>query len=147
MGHEQAKFRQYDQVLSNHFSRTSVDYFWKASGGISGSGTIAAGTYEVNISGLPVNEIITLNLKPDNLKAIKIRNPQLNPERLKLIDVTQWGTVQWSTMKNAFMDCHNLNITATDVPDLSNVSDISSMFQGCYSLNGPANIGTGIQRM
>ncbi|MEN0083026.1 MBG domain-containing protein, partial [Flavobacterium lindanitolerans] len=121
---------------------TSVDYFWKASGGISGSGTIAAGTYEVNISGLPVNEIITLNLKPDNLKAIKIRNPQLNPERLKLIDVTQWGTVQWSTMKNAFMDCHNLNITATDVPDLSNVSDISSMFQGCYSLNGPANIGT-----
>ncbi|MGJ1386732.1 MBG domain-containing protein [Sphingobacterium spiritivorum] len=120
----------------------SVDYFWKASGGSSGSGTIAAGTYEVNISGLPANEIITLNLKPDNLKAIKIRDLQLNPERLKLIDVTQWGTAQWSTMKNAFMDCYNLNITATDVPDLSNIADMSRMFQGCRSLNGPANIGT-----
>ncbi|WP_448606010.1 MBG domain-containing protein [Paenimyroides ceti] len=119
----------------------SVDYFWMASGGSSGSGTIAAGTYEVNISGLPANEIITLNLKPTHLKTIKIIDQQPNPERLKLIDVTQWGTAQWSTMENAFMNCHNLNITATDVPDLSNVGDMSRMFQGCRSLNGPANIG------
>ncbi|WP_198137130.1 BspA family leucine-rich repeat surface protein, partial [Sphingobacterium spiritivorum] len=120
----------------------SVEYFWMASGGSTGNGTIAAGTYEVNISGLPANEIITLNLKPTHLKAIKIRDLQLNSERLKLTDVTQWGTAQWSTMKNAFIDCHNLKITATDVPDLSNVGDMSRMFQGCYSLNGPANIGT-----
>ncbi|WP_181875970.1 BspA family leucine-rich repeat surface protein [Sphingobacterium spiritivorum] len=120
----------------------SVDYFWVASGGSTGNGTIASGTYEVNISGLPANEIITLNLKPTHLKAIKIRDLQLNPERLKLIDVTQWGTAQWSTMKNVFMDCKNLNITATDVPDLSSVDDMSRMFQGCDSLNGPANMGT-----
>ncbi|MEZ0005649.1 surface protein [Flavobacterium sp. 28YEA47A] len=120
----------------------SVDYFWVASGGTTGNGTIAAGTYEVNISGLPANEIITLNIKPTHLKAIKIRDLLLNPERLKLIDVTQWGTAQWSTMKNAFIDCKNLNITATDVPDLSSVDDMSRMFQGCSSLNGPANMGT-----
>ncbi|MGJ1354954.1 MBG domain-containing protein, partial [Sphingobacterium spiritivorum] len=120
----------------------SVDYSWKSSGGSTGSGTITAGTYEVNISSLPANEIITLNLKSTYLKAIKIRDLQLNPERLKLIDVTQWGTAQWSTMKNTFIDCENLNITATDVPDLSNVADMSRMFQGCRSLNGPDNIGT-----
>ncbi|KAF5290746.1 hypothetical protein FQR65_LT20602 [Abscondita terminalis] len=51
--------------------------------------------------------------------------PAAEPERIKLIDVYTWGTAQWSTMKNAFIDCRNLNITATDVPDLSNVADMS----------------------
>ncbi|QQT26456.1 BspA family leucine-rich repeat surface protein [Sphingobacterium spiritivorum] len=120
----------------------SIDYFWMASGGSTGGGTIAAGTFEVAISNLPANEIVTLNLKPAHLKAIKIRDLQLNPERLKLIDISQWGTAQWSTMRYAFLDCHNLNITATDVPDFSNVVDMSRMFQSCSSLNGPVNIGS-----
>ncbi|MGJ1431402.1 MBG domain-containing protein [Sphingobacterium spiritivorum] len=122
----------------------SVDYFWMASGGSIGSGTIAAGSYDTYISGLPVNEIINLNLKPVHLKAIKIKiqNPNVASDIDRLIDIIQWGTVQWSTMERAFLNCSNLNITATDVPDLSSVTNMNRMFERCYSLNGPANMGS-----
>jgi surface protein len=60
----------------------------------------------------------------------------------KLLDVNQWGSSAWTTMDSAFYYCQNLNISATDIPDLSGVTSMSSMFYGCDSLNGPANIGT-----
>jgi surface protein len=59
-----------------------------------------------------------------------------------LIDVKQWGGVAWNTMKNAFLGCNNLNITATDLPNLSNVSNTQSMFLNCSTLNGPSNINS-----
>ncbi|KAF5273167.1 hypothetical protein FQR65_LT17209 [Abscondita terminalis] len=105
----------------------SVDYFWMASGGS---------------TGLPANEIITLNLKPTHLKAIKIRDAQTNSVPFLLTDVLQWGTAQWTTMDSMFLGCSNLNITATDVPDLSRVTDMFSMFSQCTILNGPANINS-----
>ncbi|WP_434451574.1 BspA family leucine-rich repeat surface protein, partial [Sphingobacterium spiritivorum] len=117
----------------------SVDYFWKASGGTTGRGTFAAGSTNVYVAGLPVNQTITLNLKPDNLKAFSVFN---SSSALSLIDVAQWGTAKWSTMRWAFIGAQNLNITATDIPDFSGLTDLSSMFEECSSLTGPANIGS-----
>ncbi|MGJ1422212.1 BspA family leucine-rich repeat surface protein, partial [Sphingobacterium spiritivorum] len=88
---------------------------------------------------MPGNQIITLRLKSANLKAFTTY--QLL-DRSRLIDVQQWGTASWSTMKNAFSGAENLNISATDMPDLSQVTDMSGMFAGCKKLTGPANIGS-----
>ncbi|WP_434399244.1 BspA family leucine-rich repeat surface protein [Sphingobacterium spiritivorum] len=115
----------------------SVDYFWKASGGTTGRGTFAAGSTTVSVAGLPANQTITLNLKPDNLKAFSVTN---SSSALSLIDVAQWGTAKWSTMVRAFSGVKNLNITAADIPDFSSLTDLSFMFEECSSLNGPANI-------
>lgn len=60
----------------------------------------------------------------------------------KLLDVVQWGDISWTSMNRAFSNCGNLNITATDVPNLSGVTDMSYMFYGCTKLTGPANIGS-----
>ncbi|MBK8194344.1 MAG: DUF285 domain-containing protein [Lewinellaceae bacterium] len=60
----------------------------------------------------------------------------------KLLDISQWGAIAWTSMENAFFGCSNLNISATDVPNLSGVTDMSSMFRGCTALDGPANIGS-----
>ncbi len=60
----------------------------------------------------------------------------------KLIDIKQWGTIAWTSMASAFYGCINLNISATDVPNLSGVKDLSYMFASCAKLNGPSNIGT-----
>ncbi len=60
--------------------------------------------------------------------------------RLKLLDVNQWGTIAWTSMENAFYGCSNLNITATDLPNLSSVLSLSAMFNNCNVLNGPSNI-------
>ncbi|MFT3844743.1 MAG: BspA family leucine-rich repeat surface protein [Lacibacter sp.] len=63
-------------------------------------------------------------------------------DNLKLLNVSQWGSISLTSMANAFQNCYNLNITATDIPDMSAVTDMSDMFRECHSLNGPANIGS-----
>ena len=47
----------------------------------------------------------------------------------KIISIDQWGDIQWRTMKNAFWGCSNLTVKATDIPDLSMVTDMSNMFK------------------
>ncbi|WP_422106262.1 BspA family leucine-rich repeat surface protein [Winogradskyella sp.] len=54
----------------------------------------------------------------------------------KIIDITQWGDNIWTSMERAFQGCSNLNISATDAPDLSGVTDLSYMFEGASSMNG-----------
>ena len=59
---------------------------------------------------------------------------------IELLRVEQFGTVKWKTMENAFRDCTNLQFAAgIDAPDLSQVTDMSSMFYGCTSFNQPLN--------
>ena len=52
----------------------------------------------------------------------------------RLTKVTHWGTTQWTSLTKAFSGCGNMDITATDMPDLSAVTDLSMMFQSCGSL-------------
>jgi surface protein len=56
--------------------------------------------------------------------------------RNNLVSVVQWGTGKWTSMAHAFHGCSSLAITATDVPDLTNVTDMSYMFAGATVLNG-----------
>lgn len=52
-----------------------------------------------------------------------------NIDNRKLIDIEQWGEVSWSSFENAFDGCQNLTISATDIPDLSNVTNMSKAFR------------------
>ena len=63
----------------------------------------------------------------------------LSGDNYKLISVDQWGTQQWTTMYRAFQNCSNFNINATDVPDLSLVTDMSYMFNYATSFNQDIN--------
>jgi surface protein len=60
----------------------------------------------------------------------------VNTDCGKLLSIEQWGEGQWSTMASAFSGCANLILDATDVPDLSQVTDMSSMFSGATAFNG-----------
>lgn len=48
----------------------------------------------------------------------------------ELLSVDQWGTNQWSTMRDAFRGAENLHVPALDVPDFSAVDNMSGMFYG-----------------
>jgi surface protein len=50
--------------------------------------------------------------------------------------VEQWGDIEWKSMAKAFFECSNLDIKAVDSPILTNVQDISYMFQSCRKLVG-----------
>jgi surface protein len=65
-----------------------------------------------------------------------------NGDRLKLLDVGQWGDIAWADMTRAFAGCANLNVSATDLPNLSGVRSMSGMFTECTKLDGPINIGS-----
>ena len=56
-------------------------------------------------------------------------------DRLKLLEIQNWGTGQWASMERAFNACIDMIGTFTDVPDVSNVTNMNAMFQFARSFN------------
>ncbi len=52
----------------------------------------------------------------------------------KLLAVERWGNVMWTSMEDSFFGCSNMDVTATDKPDLSLVTNAFRMFSLCNSL-------------
>ncbi len=64
-----------------------------------------------------------------------------NTDYKRLIAVEQWGTNAWTNLAKAFKDYSNMDVTATDIPNLSACQDVSNMFENCTSLvNGNGSI-------
>jgi len=53
-------------------------------------------------------------------------------DRKKILNINNWGDIEWSSMENAFYGCENLTSTASDAPDLSNVENMSKMFSFAF---------------
>jgi len=70
-----------------------------------------AGTYTIRISGTP-DQIYFNN----------------GGETAKILSVDQWGTIPWKSMNGAFFWCQNLVVNATDIPNLSSVTDMGRIF-------------------
>jgi surface protein len=119
----------------------TVNYSWTelSPGTSTGTGTLSISGTTATISGLPSGATISLRIQPTNFNRFALNT---SADKSRLLDVEQWGTTAWTSMSAAFAGCANLNITATDIPNLSSVGDMSSMFQSCGKLNGPANIGS-----
>ncbi|KPM30702.1 Membrane-associated lipoprotein precurser [Croceitalea dokdonensis DOKDO 023] len=83
------------------------------------------GIYTVSISG--------------NFPAIYFNGTNAS-DRLKIIEILQWGDIEWRTMERAFLACVNLNFGLIDSPNLSQVTSLKSMFQRCNMLNAPLNL-------
>jgi surface protein len=89
-----------------------------------------AGEYIVKISGnFPAMKMIIKN-NPREISA------QRRDNAMQLLKVTQWGDTSWSSFNKAFALCANLDINATDIPDLSSVESTQGMFWRANSLIG-----------
>tara|TARA_Y100001933_G_scaffold263718_1_gene326304 strand:+ start:988 stop:2808 length:1821 start_codon:yes stop_codon:yes gene_type:complete len=55
----------------------------------------------------------------------------------KLVTLDQWGNMEWKRMDNMFSSCINMVYNATDIPDLSQIETMQSMFKGCQSIGSP----------
>jgi len=89
--------------------------------GVTGSQAVtfaSAGDYDVSISGAFPR--IYFNESGD---------------RIKIIDIKQWGNISWDSFFKSFLGCNNLQLSAIDAPDLSNVTNLQNMFRSCASLN------------
>lgn len=63
-------------------------------------------------------------------------------DKLKLVEVAQWGSTTWSGFFQAFRSCINLNVTAADAPNLSQATTLSQMFTFCNNLAGNTAFNT-----
>jgi hypothetical protein len=55
-------------------------------------------------------------------------------DKAKLLDVLQWGNIVWDNADLSFKKCSNLDISATDIPDMSNCTDFTEICRDCTSL-------------
>src|SRR5699024_2805351 len=94
------------------------------SGGYTDSGS---GADELYITmPFPGEYIVKLYPKgPDPLHRSEVNN---GGEKEKLLEISQWGDVEWSSFENAFYGASQLEITATDIPDLDNVTSMRQAF-------------------
>lgn len=83
----------------------------------------AAGTYEVKIYGEFPN----------------FYNDNFSTDAKKLVEMVQWGDIEWESMYYAFSDCLNMVYTATDAPDLTLVTDMTRMFWQADNFNADLN--------
>ncbi len=123
----------------------------------------ASGTYNysvkwINLTSPGVNEGVTNNITGDyeitglydnHTYQIEILGdfPHFymnnnNTYRTTLHSIEQWGNVEWHSFENAFTGCSNLQINATDFPNLSNVTNMSGMFQSCFIFTGNASMNS-----
>lgn len=58
----------------------------------------------------------------------------------KLLEIEQWGNIAWTSMHAAFASCQRMTLTATDSPDLSNVTNASLMFYLTNSFLGASSM-------
>jgi hypothetical protein len=92
---------------------------------LSGQETItlpSSGVYVLEVSAKEVN----------GFNRIRFNN---GGDSLKITDVKQWGTIVWSSFSSAFVRCRNMQATALDIPNLSSVTNLFSMFNSCDLVN------------
>ena len=58
-----------------------------------------------------------------------------NTDQKKIISLKQWGTMHWQSMSNAFKLASNMHDKTFDVPDFSNVTTMSFMYDRASAVN------------
>ena len=109
--------------------------------GTTGAATVTTTTEPYTITGLTAGKRyrVVAYADPSNpsstlSKLSTIAGGNYSADAKRLDSVTQWGTNMWTSLTEAFRECSRMDVTATDVPDLRGVNDLSSMFYGCDSL-------------
>jgi surface protein len=64
-------------------------------------------------------------------------------DRQKITDISQWGDLRFTQINNiangVFFGCTNLNISATDAPDFSGITQLDAFLRGCTNFNSEVN--------
>jgi surface protein len=85
---------------------------------------ISAGLYEINITGTIVGW--------------RFNN---GGDKLRLIEISQWGNLSLGNSGSYFWGCANLKITATDILNLTGTTNLYSTFKNCAKLGSSGNLG------
>jgi len=101
---------------------------------VTGSGAGLTGTTEI-----AVPQIGTYNVSITPTGTFRFGSGQYSyndPDKDKISEISQWGNVTWNPdLSFMFRDYTNLQITATDFPNFSNVTNMRYLFAGCTNFS------------
>jgi len=78
-----------------------------------------AGSYIITVTGTIIGFRFIVNINPE-----------------KIINISQWGGINFGNNGDYFSGCVSLDITADDAPDFTNTFTLRGMFQDCVNLLG-----------
>ncbi len=61
-------------------------------------------------------------------------------DKLKIIEIKQWGSLGFGDVDSNFYGCANLVLTATDAPDLSQTTSLDNSFRNCAALGNSGDM-------
>ena len=113
-------------------------YYWEKTDNLSitGEGTGSGSS----IMTFPEPGIYRVSLTPTESNPFNRLFFNSSHDRRKIQIIEQWGDIEWTSFGSAFKGCVNLKITATDVPNLTNVNNMSYSFANTAILDVP-NMG------
>ena len=117
------------KIPASPYSNYDVD--WDDDGVFDEFGIVGPKVHDFGTPG-----IYTIRIQGD-LKSMEFDN---GGSKRKLISIDQWGNIAWQSMYWSYFGCENLNILASDTPDLSSVTDMTYMFRDCAKLNADLNV-------
>ena len=93
---------------------------------------IVVATFD-NLSGaetitLPSSGIYVLEVSAKEVNGFNRIKFDYKGDRDKILDTKNWGNIVWASFEDAFYGCSNMLTTATDIPNLSNVTDMEVCF-------------------
>lgn len=88
---------------------------------------------------LPSSGVYELRVIPKEVNGFNRISFNQTGDRLKLIEIRNWGNVVWSSLEGAFRGCENMVGTYIDVPNLSSVTSMLNCFRFCILFNSPVN--------
>lgn len=132
---EEIGFPQHHGIMENVTSTGQILIDFGIPSREDGSNT----TYRVRVSnGNGVFQQIKFAIHQPLSSSADVLLPQLQIKGSadKLLTIEQWGNIQWTSMNAAFANCQRVGMTASDSPNLSNVTDASLMFYRANAFAG-----------
>jgi surface protein len=107
---------------------TNYNIKWEEAGNPQNNGNLTGTDATIVTFPYPGNYIVSISGGNPAFNQIQFSIPE--GDNAKIMSIEQWGNIQWSSMEEAFNYCIHLESNATDSPDLSNVTSLRSMFEG-----------------
>jgi surface protein len=85
-----------------------------------------SGVYQVNVTG----DLPHLIHDRQNLDG------SWDADSAKIVELNQWGDIQWEEMNSMFQGAENLEYSASDKPNLTNVNEMDNLFSSASGFNG-----------
>ena len=84
----------------------------------------------------PADGTYTVKIKENSVGGFPTIHFNNSGDKLKLLQISQWGTNKWITLSSAFYGCSNLTITATDAAtaNTGSVTSFSYAWRSCTGL-------------